>query len=187
MPAPWKTKPPLPGINTDRFFFIVAQRTFIVPTQTIIHGEFAADLPGILSKQRKCFHEDQARGIAQRDAGTVGIQVTAEKVSQAQNVGVISATCPGTLRSVESQRAQAVPMVELFKLGAAEFSTKAKLMLAHGVGDYVGEVASDIFAALRRRLADAIEAGDGDVRGACQTGGVEIGRKIKAVRGNLES
>ena len=78
-------------------------------------------------------------------------------------------------------------MVELFKLGAAEFSTKAELMLADGVGDDVSEMASDIFTALRRRLADAVEAGDGDVRSARQTGGVEIGRKIQAVRRNLEA
>jgi hypothetical protein len=54
-------------------------------------------------------------------------------------------------------------MVELFKLGAAEFAAEAELMLAYGVGDDVGEMAGDIFAALRRRLADAIKAGDGNV------------------------
>ena len=91
------------------------------------------------------------------------------------------------MRSVESQRAQAVAMVKLFKLRTAKFSSEAKLMLANGVRDDVSEVASNIFAALRRRLADTIEAGDGDVRSPRQTGGVEIRRKIQAVRRNLEA
>src|ERR1700730_12767664 len=38
------------GNKYRKIFFVIAQRTFIVPTQTIVHGEFAADLPGILSK-----------------------------------------------------------------------------------------------------------------------------------------
>ncbi len=71
-------------------------------------------------------------------------------------------------------------MVELFKLGAAEFSSDAELMLANSVGDDVGEVPGDILATLWGRLADAIEASDGDVRSPCQTGGVEIGSKIQS-------
>src|ERR1700738_3171620 len=78
-------------------------------------------------------------------------------------------------------------MVKLFKLGAAEFSSEAELMLANGVGNDIGEMAGNIFAALGRCLADAVETGDGNVRCPGQTGGIEIGRKIQAELGNLEA
>ncbi len=57
------------GNKNGKIFFVVAERAFIVPTNTVIHGEFAVDLPGILSKECKCFYEGQARGITQGDTG----------------------------------------------------------------------------------------------------------------------
>lgn len=70
-------------------------------------------------------------------------------------------------------------MVKLFKLRTAKFSSEAKLMLANGVRDDVSEVASNIFAALRRRLADTIEAGDGDVRSPVKPVASKLGERFR--------
>src|ERR1700688_17669 len=52
------------GDKNGEIFLVVAEGAFIIPTDTVIDGEFMVDLPGILRKQSKSFYEDQAGGIA---------------------------------------------------------------------------------------------------------------------------
>src|ERR1700732_3880110 len=74
-------------------------------------------------------------------------------------------------------------MVKLFQLGSAEFTAEPELMLAHGVRGDVGEMSGDVLAALRRSQADAIEAGNLNIR---RTGEVEAVVKIEPVAGQVK-
>ena len=129
MPAPWKTSPPLLGIEHRKIFLVVAERAFVVPTQAVVDAQFLADLPGVLRKQRESFHEDKANRVADSDARTA--YVAGEKVGERENVarcGCVGG--PRTLRAVEQNAGERVAVIELFKLRAAEFAAEAELVLA---------------------------------------------------------
>src|ERR1700686_924729 len=100
--------------------------------------------------------------------GASRVEVAAKEVRETQDVWIGDGwvICPGSLRSIKTQRAKAMAVIELFQLCTPEFSPEAELMSAYGVGGHVGKVAGDIFAALWRRLTNAVKAGDLNVRGA---------------------
>src|SRR4051812_4037581 len=74
-------------------------------------------------------------------------------------------------------------MVKLLELRAAEFAAEAELMLSGGVGDDIGEMCGDIFAAFRRREADLIKSGD---RKIWRSGKIEAVVKIQSITGKIE-
>ena len=62
------------------------------------------------------------------------------------------------LRSIKGKTAERVAMIELVELRLAELAAQLDLVLADHPRKVIGEVAGDIVAAFRRRLADGIEA-----------------------------
>jgi hypothetical protein len=50
-----------------------------------------------------------------------------------------------------------MPVIEFFQLSPAELSAKTVLVLAHRVGDNVGQMCGNVFAAFWRRQADSVK------------------------------
>src|SRR5205823_645190 len=91
---------------------------------------------------------------------------------------------PWSLRAVEREAAQCVSMVKLLELCAAEFAAEAELMLSGGVGNDIGEMCGDIFAAFRRSEADLVKSSD---RKIWRTGEIETVIKIQSITGKIEA
>ena len=136
------------------------ERAFIVVANAIVDVDLWAELPGISGVEEPGVDEDLALWVTDGDAGGGGF--AGEEVGE----GINTAGASGDdLAAVEGEGTGGVAVIELVKLGLAELAAEAHLVLALDPRELVGEVACDVVAALRGRLANWIEAGDSDVGG----------------------
>jgi len=169
-------------IKHGKIVLVVTERTFVVPTQTVVDAQLLADLPRVLREERESLHEDEANRVADRDARTA--YVSGEKVREREHIARCGGVRgPRALRAVEQNAGERVAVIELFKLRAAEFAAETELVLAGGVRNDVGQVPRNVLAAFRRGQAGFVEAGDLNVRRAGETKAVV---NIQARAGEIE-
>ena len=131
---------------------------FVVVADAVVEVQLGSELPGISGVEEPGVDKDLTFGIADGDAGGRGL--ACEEVGE----GVDAAGASGDdLAAIEGEGAGGVAVVELIELRLAELAAEAHLVLALDPGELVGEVAGDVVTSLGRRLADGIEALDGDI------------------------
>src|SRR5205807_2262592 len=132
------------------------QRTKVIPAQTPIDVELARNLPRVLPEEVDSVHDDFSfRGA---NGNTARLNVPREEVGEGEDVGIHGAegvraagsawirgaiARPWPLRTVKHELAQRVAVIELIHVPLAEFAAEPELVLAHVIGDDIGQHTSD--------------------------------------------